>query len=160
MWNFTDDPNMSSVRRILWVVLWGISLISPVIGQSRECIGISDSLSVQSVEAPKIEFVEREYDFGRFCAVESDTLKMHTFTFVNKGDKPLVVLRVVSSCGCTQPTHTMTPVMPGDTGTVTVGYRGEGQRLGFFRKSVTVYSNDPRSYVRIFVRGELMKPMK
>ena len=71
-----------------------------------------------------------------------------------------VVLRVVSSCGCTQPTHTMTPVMPGDTGVVTVGYRGEGQRLGFFRKSVTVYSNDPRSYVRIFVRGELMKPMK
>ena len=50
--------------------------------------------------------------------------------------------------------------MPGDTGFVSVGYRGQGQPFGYFRKSVTVYTNDPRSYVRIFIRGELMNPGK
>ncbi|MBE6303114.1 MAG: DUF1573 domain-containing protein [Bacteroidales bacterium] len=123
-------------------------------------INIPDSLKKQSVKVPRIEFVEREYDFGRFEPVEDDTLKMHTFCFKNTGQKPLVVLRAVSSCGCTRPTHTVTPIMPGDTGFVSVGYRGQGQPFGYFRKSVTVYTNDPRSYVRIFIRGELMNPGK
>lgn len=129
--------------------------VSPVLSQEKRIV-IPDSLLNKPVLTSKIEFVEREYDFGDFCATGADTLKNHTFTFVNKGQKPLVVLRAVSSCGCTQPTHTKDPVMPGDSGTVTVGYRGAGQLPGYFRKSVTVYSNDPRSYVRIFIRGQLL----
>lgn len=123
-------------------------------------INIPDSLKTQHIKVPRIEFAEREYDFGRFEPVGNDTLKMHTFSFTNTGQKPLVVLRAVSSCGCTTPTHTTTPIMPGDTGTVSVGYRGAGQSGGFFRKSITVYTNEPRSYVRIFIRGELVKPDK
>lgn len=141
------------MNRFILLLLLHISALLAMAQEKR--IVIPDSLLNKPVQTPRIEFIEREHDFGRFCATGTDTLKLHTFTFVNKGEKPLVVLRAVSSCGCTQPTHTMEPVMPGDSGKVTVGYRGEGQRTGYFRKSVTVYTNDPRSYVRIFIKGEL-----
>lgn len=120
-------------------------------------IDIPDSLKILSVQTPRIEFTEREYDFGQFAPIENDTLKQHSFYFTNVGQKPLVILRVVSSCGCTRPTFTKKPIMPGDSGVVTVGYRGQGQPIGNFRKSVTVYSNDPRSYTRIFITGDIVK---
>lgn len=156
MENGIRENMMDMIRRICGVALWCGGVLLPAMGQEGERIVIPDSLKNQPVQYPKIEFVEREHDFGRFSAVGADTLKLHTFTFINTGKKPLVVLRAVSSCGCTEPKHTLEPVMPGDTGRVTVGYRGEGQRLGYFRKSVTVYTNEPRSYVRIFIRGELV----
>lgn len=144
---------MSVKNLFLFLFLYLSTLLSMAQG---EVIVIPDSLKNLPIQVPRIEFAEREHNFGKFSPVGADTLKLHTFTFRNTGDKPLVVLRAVSSCGCTQPTHTMEPVMPGDSGIVTVGYRGIGQNPGYFRKSVTVYSNDPRSYVRIFISGELV----
>ena len=121
-------------------------------------IDMPDSLETQFIQPPRIEFDKREHDFGRFEPIGDDTLKLHSFRFVNTGQELLVILRAVSSCGCTRPSYTKSSVMPGDSGISTVGYRGQGQPFGHFRKSVTVYTNDPRSYVRILIRGELVKP--
>ena len=118
---------------------------------------VADSMQYRQSKTPHIVFDEREHDFGRFSPTGSDTLKTHTFTFRNTGGSDLVVLHAVSGCGCTKPEYTKKPVKPGETGTIKVSYRGEGQLPGFFRKSVTVYSNDPRSYVRIFIKGELVE---
>lgn len=118
-------------------------------------IDMPDTLQNVTTQTPKIEFTEQEYDFGSFEPVGNDTLKSHSFRFLNIGQQPLVILYVASGCGCTQPQYTKTPIQPGDTGIVTVNYKGYGQPIGKFRKSVTVYSNDPRSYTRIFIRGTL-----
>ena len=118
---------------------------------------VADSMQYRQSKTPHIVFDEREHDFGRFSPTGSDTLKTHTFTFRNTGGSDLVILHAVSGCGCTKPEYTKKPVKPGETGTIKVSYRGENQLPGFFRKSVTVYSNDPRSYVRIFIKGELVE---
>ena len=120
-------------------------------------IDIPDSLQNSTTHNPKIEFTEQEYDFGSFEPVGNDTLQSHSFRFLNIGQQPLVIIHVASGCGCTRPQYTKTPIQPGDTGIVTVNYKGYGQPIGNFRKSVTVYSNDPRSYTRIFIRGTLKK---
>ena len=121
----------------------------------RVRVDTPDSLQNNTIQTPKIEFTEREYDFGSFEPVGSDTLKSHTFHFLNTGKQPLVIIHVASGCGCTRPQYTKTPIQPGDTGIVTVNYKGYGQPIGKFRKSITVYSNDPRSYTRIFIHGTL-----
>ena len=121
----------------------------------RVRVDTPDSLQNNTIQTPKIEFTEREYDFGSFEPVGSDTLKSHSFRFYNTGQQPLVILHVATGCGCTRPQYPKTPILPGDSGTVTVNYKGYGQPVGRFRKSVTVYSNDPRSYTRIFVSGTL-----
>ena len=118
-------------------------------------IDMPDTLQNVTTQPPKIEFTEQEYDFGSFEPVGNDTLKSHSFRFLNIGRQPLVILHVATGCGCTQPQYTKTPIQPGDTGIVTVNYKGYGQPIGKFRKSITVYSNDPRSYTRIFIRGTL-----
>ena len=120
-------------------------------------INIPDSIQNHTPQNPKIEFKEQEYDFGSFEPVGNDTLKSHSFRFYNTGQQPLVILHVATGCGCTRPQYPKTPIEPGDSGIVTVNYKGYGQPVGKFRKSVTVYSNDPRSYTRIFIRGELKK---
>lgn len=121
----------------------------------RVRVDTPDSLQNNTIQTPKIEFTEREYDFGSFEPVGNDTLKSHSFHFLNTGKRPLVIIHVASGCGCTRPQYTKTPIQPGDTGIVTVNYKGYGQPIGKFRKSITVYSNDPRSYTRIFIRGTL-----
>ena len=120
-------------------------------------IDMPDTLQNVTTQTPKIEFTEQEYDFGSFEPVGNYTLKSHSFRFLNIGQQPLVILHVATGCGCTQPQYTKTPIQPGDTGIVIVNYKGYGQPIGKFRKSVTVYSNDPRSYTRIFIRGTLKK---
>ena len=118
-------------------------------------IDTPDSLQNSTTQNPRITFYEQEYDFGSFEPVGNDTLKTHSFRFYNTGQQPLVILHVATGCGCTRPQYPKTPILPGDSGTVTVNYKGYGQPVGRFRKSVTVYSNDPRSYTRIFVSGTL-----
>ena len=138
------------------LVQWTLLSFLPAMAQG-ERTALSDSIRQSVRKYPQIEFEHREHDFGRFSPTGSDTLKTHTFTFRNTGGSDLVILHAVSGCGCTKPEYTKKPVKPGETGTIKVSYRGEGQLPGFFRKSVTVYSNDPRSYVRIFIKGELVE---
>ena len=116
----------------------------------------ADSMRNRQAKTPHIVFDEREHDFGRFSATGADTLKQHAFIFKNTGEAPLVIQHVATGCGCTTPTYSKEPVLPGEQGQIIVAYRGENQLPGFFRKSVTVYVNDPRRYIRIFIKGELI----
>ena len=136
------------------IILFLSSLLASAQGVK---INIPDSIQNRTPQNPKIEFKEQEYDFGSFEPVGNDTLKSHSFRFYNTGQQPLVILHVATGCGCTRPQYPKTPIEPGDSGIVTVNYKGYGQSVGPFRKSVTVYSNDPRSYTRIFIRGTLKK---
>lgn len=81
-----------------------------------------------------VKWDKTSHDFG--------TVKMGppaevTFTFTNSGKAPVTILTAQPSCGCTTPTFTSTPVMPGKTGTVKASY-GTDNRPGFFQKTVTV----------------------
>ena len=121
----------------------------------RVRVDTPDTLQNSTTQNPRITFYEQEYDFGSFEPVGNDTLKSHSFRFYNTGQQTLVILHVATGCGCTRPQYPKTPILPGDSGIVTVNYKGYGQPVGRFRKSVTVYSNDPRSYTRLFIRGTL-----
>lgn len=59
------------------------------------------------------------------------------FKFTNNGTTPIVIKSANASCGCTTPTYTKTPVMPGESGEVKASYGTEG-RPGYFQKTVTV----------------------
>lgn len=81
---------------------------------------------------------EAVYDFGEIK--EADGKVSHTFLIKNEGDAPLVITRVIASCGCTTPEWTREPIAPGKTGELTVTFDPAG-RPGQFTKTVAVYSN-------------------
>ena len=85
------------------------------------------------IEDP-ITWSAKSHDFG--------TIKMGppaevTFKFKNNTTAPLVITDAHPSCGCTTPTWTKTPIMPGESGEVKASYGTEG-RPGYFSKSVKV----------------------
>ena len=117
-------------------------------------VALFTSVDAQTKKSPVV-FDSYEWDFGTIDAAEGTVA--HTFTFTNTGNADLHILQVASGCGCTTPKYTKKPVKPGKKGSIKVEYDATGRRPGYFRKSVTVYSNDPSSYVRLFIEGIMVE---
>lgn len=81
-----------------------------------------------------IVWSKKSHDFG---TVKMGPKAEATFTFVNKTNGPVVITAAQPSCSCTVGDYTKTPILPGQTGTVTASYGTDG-RPGFFQKSVHV----------------------
>ncbi|MEM9687580.1 MAG: DUF1573 domain-containing protein, partial [Bacteroidota bacterium] len=67
----------------------------------------------------KIEFKTTVIDYGEIAKGSNG---VRVFEFTNTGDAPLVVSKVNSSCGCTVPSWTKAPVLPGRSGKIEVKY--------------------------------------
>ncbi|MCR4834891.1 MAG: DUF1573 domain-containing protein [Bacteroidaceae bacterium] len=103
-----------------------------------------------------IEFEKTTLDFGD-VKPDQDILK-GTFVFKNVGKSPLVVLQVLTSCGCTVATYTKEPVAPGKTGKVEVTYdtRRGGKSPGKFKKTITVATNGVPEKPRLVICGNMV----
>jgi len=88
--------------------------------------------------AEPLTFRERAHDFG--IVIESAGPVSHEFTFTNTSPRPVKVVSVIASCGCTTPGWTKEPVAPGKTGTVQASFHPAG-RPGYFNKTLTVVTD-------------------
>jgi hypothetical protein len=107
------------------------------------------SISAQA----EIQFDKLTYDFGTFS--EDNAVQKTTFTFTNIGDKPLVINQAVASCGCTIPSYTKEPIMPGKKGILTVTYNGKGKYPGHFKKTITIRTNGKVEMTRLYIEGDM-----
>jgi hypothetical protein len=62
-----------------------------------------------------------------------------TFKFTNKSKQPVLLSNVQGSCGCTVPTWSKAPVMPGKSSVITATFNAANP--GAFNNTVTVTSN-------------------
>ena len=109
--------------------------------------GIAEQASGQLVFDPS------SWDFGTIR--ETDGPVSHTFTGENRGSSPLVILDVVTSCGCTAPRFSRRPILPGQKTEITVTY-DPANRPGIFDKSLTVYSSQRQKVATLSVRGSVI----
>lgn len=96
------------------------------------------SIAASASAGAVARWIETEHNFGAFD--EDMGVVTCVFKAVNDGDEPLVVVNARANCGCTKPSYSPEPVMPGDTLLITVGYDPEG-RAGRFTKYVKVETN-------------------
>ncbi|MBR5639955.1 MAG: DUF1573 domain-containing protein [Muribaculaceae bacterium] len=106
---------------------------------------------------PKAEFKEVIHDFGTIK--ESKGAVKYTFEFKNTGDKPLIIVDAVASCGCTRPSFTAKPIKPGKKGKVEVTFSPIG-RAGTFRKTVKVKTNCPEKVSTLTITGTIIPKSK
>ena len=97
---------------------------------------------------------ETTHNFGEI--LEKDGKITYTFEMVNKGDGPLVITRVIASCGCTTPEWTKEPVAPKGKAKVKITYNPAG-RPGPFAKSISVYSNGKEGSLRLMIKGDVVE---
>jgi hypothetical protein len=116
----------------------------------------ADSVATNEASASgtgKIEFAEAAFDFGQ--VKEGETVE-HVYTFTNAGTSPVILSQVSASCGCTTPSYTQTPILPGKSGEIKVSFDSNGQ-VGKQQKIVTVVSNAENNVTTIQLKGEVLK---
>lgn len=99
---------------------------------------------------PKASFDKTTHDFGTVLWKNPVTA---TFKVTNRGDKPLVISNVTTSCGCTVAEWTKEPIAPGKSGLVSSTF--DAKAIGRFQKSVGIYCNAATKPVYLSIRGEV-----
>ena len=111
------------------------------------------TLGVQA--QPKALFDKTTHEFGTILWKNPVTA---TFKITNKGDKPLVISNVTTSCGCTVADWPKEPIAPGGKGVVKASF--DAKALGHFEKSIGIYSNASPSLVYLKFTGEVVQEIK
>ena len=138
-----------SVMRKLMIALFCLTL------------GVSGQLFAQQKEGPMFKFEGGDtHDFG---ILERGPIANHTFEFTNTGTRPLNVMNVTPSCGCTGVEWIKTPVPPGGKGWIKLGLKTEEQH-GIFNKEVYIQSDaiTPHGEKRytLYIKGDARDDVK
>jgi hypothetical protein len=97
------------------------------------------------------------YDFGTIK--EADGPATHVFVIKNVGEAPLAITNVVPSCGCTTPSWSKEPVLPGKTTDIKVSYKTEGSS-GPFIKTISIYSSAQTATFILTIKGVVIPKAK
>ena len=95
------------------------------------------------------------YDFGEVVRRGGDVV--HRFTYINEGDAPLVLTRIISSCSCMKVKYERKPLMPGKRGEITVIYQARKGDVGVFNKVIHIFSNSNDGKHIATVRGIIIE---
>lgn len=137
--------------RLSMTIFIPLLLVSAFVVRAAENTMQLSALQQQGVSA--LRFGHAEFDFG---AIEEQKGKVtHSFSFVNTGSTPVVVVSASSSCGCTVPTFSRKPVMPGEEGFITVTYDPEN-RPGAFDKQITVTTSEQAPPLKLRITGSVV----
>ncbi len=110
------------------------------------------SLTAQSTEP--LVFREKAYDFGSIEEVNGNV--DHEFVFTNRSSRPIRIVTVNPSCGCTTPGWTKEPVAPGKTGFVKVSFDPKG-RPGYFNKTLNVVIDAEPPTIVLQIKGNVTR---
>ncbi|MBP5560329.1 MAG: DUF1573 domain-containing protein [Muribaculaceae bacterium] len=108
-------------------------------------------------DGPQATFKESSHDFGNIQEAKGPV--SYTFEFTNTGDKPLIIVDAVASCGCTKPEYSGKPIKPGKKGKIKVTYSPYG-RPGAFRKTIKVKTNAAEKRATLTITGVVIPKTK
>src|SRR5882724_10713666 len=82
-------------------------------------VGFGQTATTAKDELAVVQWEKTVHDFGK---IKQGVPVTYEFKFTNKGKIPFVMTNVQTTCGCTTPSWTHDPVMPGGEGHVKVTY--------------------------------------
>ena len=106
--------------------------------------------SAQNRFGGRVELDRTVYDFGDIQTSQGPV--SCTYRVKNISDKPVTILNVLSSCGCTDVKWTRESFGPGREGTISATYKNEDGPFPF-DKTLTVYVSDVKQPIVLHLRG-------
>jgi hypothetical protein len=103
-------------------------------------------------QAEPLIFNETIHDFGTINEEAGNA--DFEFTFTNNSGRPINIISVAASCGCTTPGWTKETVEPGKKGFVKASFNPKG-RPGFFNKTLTVNTNLNGPPIILTIKGNV-----
>lgn len=116
---------------------------------------LSTTLFAQQTKT--LHFKEELFDFG--MVAEEGGPVTHEFVFTNNSNRPIKILTVQASCGCTTPDWSKEIVQPGKTGFIQASYNPKG-RPGYFNKSLTVTTDFEPNPIILQIKGQVSTDAK
>lgn len=113
--------------------------------------GLATMTAMQDDTKAEFKFDKETHDFGKIPQGKPVTIE---FKFTNTGQEPLIISGVESTCGCTVPKYTSTPVKKGESGLITVTYNAASANV--FSKGVTIKSNAKTPVKVLYIKGEVV----
>lgn len=120
------------------------------------CVLLVALTDVSAQLSDPLLFNEKIHDFGEI--VESKGHADFEFTFINNSGRPVKVLSVAPSCGCTTPGWIKDVVPPGGRGFVKASYDPKG-RPGYFNKTLTVTTDLTGPPIVLQVKGTVVEKL-
>ncbi len=108
----------------------------------------TEPISEKSPALTEAEVETHRLSLGDFSWKQPQTA---TFKLTNKGNHPLVIQGITTSCGCISIKHTKAPIKPQKTALIEITYKADHPE--HFDKTLTVYCNTPASPIVFRVSG-------
>ncbi|MDY2588437.1 DUF1573 domain-containing protein [Winogradskyella aquimaris] len=105
-------------------------------------------------KASKVAIISFESEVIDYGTIEQYSDGTRLFTFTNEGDAALLITNVRTSCGCTVPSYSKEPILPGKSGELKIKY--DTKRLGAFTKTITVTSNAEGGNKILKIKGNIV----
>lgn len=135
------------MRKLASILVLSLCAITFVAAQTAETAkkAAKQSGAVMTFESETI-------DYG---TIEQNAEPVRIFKFTNTGTEPLVIKNAQGSCGCTVPSYSTAPVLPGESSEIKVKY--DTNRIGKFTKRVTLTTNAVTETQVLTIKGEVLK---
>jgi hypothetical protein len=101
-------------------------------------------------QAEPLIFNETTHDFGTIDEKAGNAA--FEFIFTNNSNRPINIVSVSASCGCTTPGWTKETITPGNKGSIKASFDPKG-RPGFFSKTLTVNTNLNGPAIVLTIKG-------
>ncbi len=105
----------------------------------------------------KLFFEHSIHNFGEIKEENGDV--SHIFTGINRSSKPILVVEVTATCGCTVPKFTKKPILPGANFEINVTF-SPINRPGTFQKRLYVISSDSKKLATLTIKGVVIPRTK
>lgn len=103
--------------------------------------------------ADPIYFNEKTHDFG--AVPEQAGSAVFQFEFTNRSSRPIKIIAVNPSCGCTTPDWTREAVQPGANGFIKASFDPKG-RPGYFNKTLSVMTDWDANAIVLQIKGNVV----
>ncbi len=122
---------------------------------NAENIAVAAERDANSNKFPVMTFDKTEHDFGTLQ--QGDTAET-TFNFENTGEKPLVIVGIKGSCGCTVPNDwPREAIAPGESGKFSVKFNSRGKK-NLTQQTVTITANTEKGKEMVRIKAMVEVP--
>lgn len=105
------------------IMSFNVSSITPAI----------QGIEFKNDDGSSLVWNKEEIDLGKIPQGKPVTVQ---FEFTNKGNEPVIITNVTTSCGCTVADYSKKPILVNEKSTITATYNAAN--IGVFTKAVTV----------------------
>lgn len=123
------------------------------------CVATGFVLQIAGSRGPKIDISPQVVDLGIIDCLKPNIPDRITFKIRNRGTDVLKLTSIHFACACFEPFLDKDILLSGEVAQLSMRFAVPTNRIGDFRKKISVHSNDPREPVKeLVVKGFMHRP--